>query len=862
MDTPLMKQYKEIKAKYSSEILFFRLGDFYEMFFDDAKIAAKELDLTLTARNKEKGVEIPLAGIPYHAASGYIAKLVSRGYSVAICEQVEDPRLAKGLVKREVIRTITPGTFMEMEYIDQNSNNYILTIKNIKTTLGVSYIDVTTGSYYTTEFLASETERLKSILERVMPVEIIVDEKEYKDFFEILDNFQKLNRVYIKIIEKKSYEEAFLLNYFQVYQVTSLGLEGKNAAIASASQVLDYVLEKNNFEKIPITAILYVGKEQGLELNSSAQKKLELVTPNYIGSLFWVLNKCKTAMGSRYLKSNILSPLSSIEKIHIRQKYVQYFFDNFETREEIQRELTDVLDLERLFSKVIYKTANGKDLIAIKNILMVSKTISNILGTKREFLNSFNLCEVLLTLLEISIHDVPPFSVREGGMIKTGYNSKIDEYRQLKDNAEEILESIQERERERTGIKSLKIRFNKVFGYYIEITQMHLEKVPSDYIRKQTLSNAERYITPELKEYETKILSAQEKLSELEYEKFKEVCATLLIQTKPIYQLAKEIAELDFFVTLAQVAKENGYVKPILVEDSSIELANSRHPIVEKLVGSDKFIKNDSTIDLEKRFLILTGPNMAGKSTYMKQVALCVIMAQMGSFVPADHAKIGVVDKIFTRIGASDNILLGESTFMVEMAEVSNILRHATNKSFIILDEVGRGTSTFDGISIAWAVSEYIAKNINAMTLFATHYHELTELERAFPNVKNYRFEVLEEKGKVHFLRKVVSGGADKSYGLEVAKLAGLPLEVIKRGRHLLRELESRKKLVSSQLNVCQLSLFDSDKTYENQDDTLKDFEQISQLKELESKILMLELDRLSPIEALNFLYELKNEMS
>ena len=862
MDTPLMKQYKEIKEKYASEILFFRLGDFYEMFFEDAKIAAKELDLTLTSRNKEKGMAIPLAGIPYHSASGYIAKLVSKGYSVAICEQVEDPKTAKGIVKREVIRTVTPGTFMEMEYIDQNSNNFLLTIKEHKNGVGVSYIDITTGTFCTTEFSSQESERLKSLLERVAPVEIVIEEREYKDYFDILDVYQKLHKVYIKLIEKREYSHESLLEYFKVYQVTSLGLEGKMAATLAACQILEYVQEKNHYEKLSITTIEYSGKEMGLELNSAAQKNLELITDNYVGSLFWVLNRCKTAMGARFLKSNILSPLISLESIERRQEHISYFIENMDMRMEIQAALSDVLDLERLFSKLVFKTANAKDLVAIRNILNASKEISTLLGIQTQFLKSSPLCLEYLDLLECAIMDVPPFSVREGGMIKSGYDSLIDEYRILKDGAEEILAQIELRERERTGIKNLKIRFNRVFGYYIEITQMHLEKVPSDYLRKQTLSNAERFITPELKELEGKILSAQESVVELEYTKFQEICSTLLEKSAQFYQLATEIAELDFFVALAQVAVDQEYVRPVMVEESVLELHDCRHPIVEKLVGSEKFIKNDVQLDLEKRFLILTGPNMAGKSTYMKQIALVIILAQMGSYVPASFAKIGIVDKIFTRIGASDNILLGESTFMVEMAEVSNILRHATEKSFIILDEVGRGTSTFDGVSIAWAVSEYIAKNINGKTLFATHYHELTELEKAFSSIKNYRFEVLEEKGKVHFLKKVVSGGADKSYGIEVAKLAGLPIEVIKRGNQILRELESRKKLVQRELNVCQLSLFDSntlDECIESED---VNFEELDKLKSLESKILEFQLDKTTPIEALNFLYELKKEMS
>lgn len=866
-ETPLMKQYKEIKSKYEDCILFFRLGDFYEMFFDDAIKASKELGLTLTSRNKEKGENVPLAGIPYHTANPYISKLVSKGYKVAICEQVEDPKTVKGIVKREVIKIITPGTVIDIETLDDKSNNYLAAIRIIENMIGIAYLDITTGEFKVVE-VESDKEyiNLFNELNKIEPREVLITNSFYENVKDKMEDFiQKMDGVITPIQVVRDSEEM-LLNYFNIISLESFGIKNKKAIIGAAAMALDYAISMQLDGELIIEKIEFINNKNFADINLITKKNLELLKnqreKTTYGSLLWVLDKCKSSMGTRLLKRYINNPLLDIHEIKKRQNDVEYFINNVLIREEIKEKLENVYDLERLVAKIIFGNENGKDLIALKNTVKSSIEIIYILK-ENNFFNDINL-EILLNiykLIEKSILEDAPFSVREGGIIKTGYNDELDEVHKIMNNGKDYLLEIEAREKEATGIKNMKIKYNKVFGYFIEITKSNLEMVPESYIRKQTLSNAERFITPELKKYEDTIINSKARIEEIEYYLFKEISAKIKEEKSLLIKLAEKLAYIDVIISFSTIAVENDYIKPEINENFDLGIINGRHPVVEKLIGKSDFVSNNTLITGNERFIVLTGPNMSGKSTYMKQIALISIMAQIGSYVPATQAKLPIVDKYLTRIGASDDILSGQSTFMVEMSEVSNILNNATENSLIILDEVGRGTSTFDGVSIATAISEYIHEKIKAKTIFATHYHELTDLEKKYKNVVNYRIEVNEKNGKVMFLRNIVKGGADKSYGIEVAKLAGLPKEILKQSKKILNRLEQKKELIEKTINVQQLSLFDQLLEIEDEDTEIVDETNDEIVKEIIYELENKDVNNMTPMDAMKFIFELKNKL-
>lgn len=860
-ETPLMIQYKEIKGENRDSILFFRLGDFYEMFFEDAVIASKELGITLTSRNKEKDQEVPLAGIPYHSAASYISKLVKKGYKVAICEQVEDPKTAKGIVKREVVRVITPGTVIDLDYIDSKSNNYVLAFVINKVALAISYIDITTGEFKTTEFIKeSGINTLLNEINKVGATELITDEESYEFCKKELDLYLKQSGVPLTTIKKVKKPQEFLREYFEVVSLESYGLLGKDYSVEVSAMVLSYVLELQKYSQIPVNSINYINKEMFVELNLATQKNLELIEnpreKGAHGTLLWVLDQCKTSMGSRLLKEFIKNPLINKNEILKRQKDTEFFIDEIILREEIKEILKEVYDIERLIGKIILGTENARDLISLKKSLEGALGIERLLGENIVKIQR-KLIEELKEKIEKTIVDEPPFSVREGGMIKTGISEELDELHSISTTGKDFILEIENKEKERTGIKTLKVKYNKVFGYFIEITTNNLHLVPADYIRKQTLSNAERYITEELKIYESKILNAKDKIEGLEYEIFKKLTDEIRVYEKELQKLAKTLAYLDVIMAFALVAVKNSYIKPLFNDNKVLDIKKGRHPVVEKLIGEENFVKNDMFLDEKERIIILTGPNMAGKSTYMKGIALIILMAQIGSFVPCEQCNISLVDKIFTRVGASDDLVSGQSTFMVEMSEVANIINNATESSFIILDEVGRGTSTFDGISIATSITEYIDKNIGAKTIFATHYHELTDLEDTLQYAVNYRIEVKETDREVIFLREIVRGGADKSYGIEVARLAGLPKEILRNSEKILNKLQEKEKNKERALKGLQLNLFEQMVPVEEEKNAMKEEE-----KEALETIRNLDINHLSPMEAIVLLDKLKKSVT
>ena len=868
--TPLMKQYNEIKKDYEDSILFFRLGDFYEMFFEDAVKASKELGLTLTSRNKEKDANVPLAGVPYHSASSYITKLVSKGYKVAICEQVEDPKAAKGIVKREVVKVVTPGTVVDVDSLDSKSNNYLLSIREADGKIGIAYIDITTGEFKVTEIeKEKDYSKLFNELNKIEPKEILLLDSFYEDVREQIDDYVQKNQASVSIVGKTHDGNKFLMDYFGVISLESYGIKDKKAVIGAAAMALDYAQTMQLENELTVEKIEFLNTSNYAEINSITRKNLELTKnqreKTVYGSLLWVLDRGKTSMGTRLLKRYINNPLLNVKEIEKRQKDVQYFIDNILIREDLKEKLDNVYDLERLLGKIIFGNENGKDLLALKNTLKSSIEIMNILKETNFFeeINVKKLYDVYV-LIDESIDEDAPFTVREGGMIKRGYNQELDEIHQIMNSGKDFLLKIEQREKEATGIKNMKIKYNKVFGYFIEVTKSNLDLVPETYTRKQTLANAERFITPELKKYEDTIINSKAKISDLEYYLFKEISAQVKDERNILTNLAEKLAYLDVIVSFATIAIENDYVKPEMLENSDIlEIVEGRHPVVEKLIGRSDFIANSTKLKEKERFVVLTGPNMSGKSTYMKQVALISIMAQVGSYVPAKEAKLSIVDKYLTRIGASDDILSGQSTFMVEMSEVSNILNNATEKSLIILDEVGRGTSTFDGVSIATAISIYIHNEIKAKTIFATHYHELTDLENKFDDIVNYRIEVNEKDGKVIFLRNIVKGGADKSYGIEVAKLAGLPKEILKESKKILKRLEQKKELIEKTVNVHQLSLFGENLGFDDDEDEKKKEadEKMEVMSDIIDEIEEKDINNITPMEALKFLSELKAKL-
>ena len=865
-DTPLMQQYKKIKEEYKNEILMFRLGDFYEMFFEDAKIASKELGLTLTKRNKEKGQDVPLAGVPYHSVASYIARLVEKGYSVAICDQVEDPKSATGIVKREVTRVITPGTIIDVDFLDKNNNNYIACIK-INTTeniAAIAYADITTGEFSVFEIKGKNFfEKALAEMNKIQASEILLDEKTYSEYIEIFK--EKISFSGVKFTEVSNVKKAenFITSYFNIMSIEVFSLKSKDLAISTSANLLHYIDELQKGNDLPFSKIEYKNIDNIMELNISTQNNLNLVpkrNEETRGTLLGVLDNCITSVGSRELKKIIKNPFLNIQKIKQRQFYVDYFYNDVLLRESIREYLKDIYDIERIAGKIIYGTENGKDLLSLKDSIRKSLETYRLLKEHQEIKDILDIdVKILLDIynkIELIINIEAPFSVREGGIIKDGYNSELDELRKISKLGKDFILEIEQREKERTGIKGLKIKYNKVFGYFIEVTKVNEHLVPEDYIRKQTLVNSERYIVPDLKEYEEKVITAKSKIEALEYELFKQLTSEIKEHIDSLYKLANRIANLDIVSNFAHIATKNSYVKPEMNEGEILEIKGGRHPIVETLIPSGTYVKNDIILDDKNNLIILTGPNMSGKSTYMKQVALNIIMAHIGSYVAADYAKIPIVDKIFTRVGASDDLLTGQSTFMLEMTEVASILNSATKKSFVVLDEIGRGTSTYDGISIATAITEYIHNVIGAKTIFATHYHELTELEKELERAINFRVEVKEDGKNVVFLREIVKGGADKSYGIEVARLSGVPKEVLNRSRKILKKLETRKNLIENKIKAEQMMLFGTgfEEDFEEEETEILSENEVKVLDILKN----MDLNSMSPLESLLKLNELK----
>ena len=871
----MMVHYCQTKCAYKDSILFYRLGDFYEMFFEDAKTVSRELELTLTGKDCGLSERAPMCGIPYHAAETYINRLIDKGYKVAICEQVEDPKTAKGIVKREVTRVVTPGTNLNMQELDEGKNNYLMAIVCVGDHFGVSTADITTGDCYVTEI--DEERKLWDEINKFLPAEIICNDAFLVSGVDVDD---LRNRLHISVFALESWYfgddlcKQTLLEHFKISSLEGLGLADYDSGVIAAGSLFRYLLDtqKNTMEHM--NKIIPYTTDRYMVIDSSSRRNLELVETlrekQKRGSLLWVLDKTKTAMGARMLRSFVEQPLIDADAINERLDAVTELNMQAMLREEIREYLNPVYDLERLVSRISYRSANPRDLLAFKMSLEMIPHIKNLLANFTSPLlvrinEQMDGLEDLYTLLEASITEDPPLAVKEGGIIREGYNEQVDTYRNSKTQGKSWLAQLEAEEKEKTGIRNLKIKYNKVFGYYLEVTNSFKNLVPEYYTRKQTLTNAERYITPKLKELEDMILGAEDKLFALEYDLFCQVREELAAQIPRIQETAKAIAQLDVYASLSVVAQRNNYVRPTVNTKGVIDIKNGRHPVVEKMINNDMFIANDTYLDNgSKRVSVITGPNMAGKSTYMRQTALIVLMAQIGSFVPAEKAKIGVVDRIFTRVGASDDLASGQSTFMVEMTEVANILRTATAKSLLILDEIGRGTSTFDGLSIAWAVIEHISntKLLGAKTLFATHYHELTELEGKIPGVNNYCIAVKERGDDIVFLRKIVKGGADKSYGIQVAKLAGVPDSVLDRAKELVDELvhtditstfkdlaeNSRKTKPKAvhydEVDLEQISLFD----------TVQDQDIIEELKNLD-------ITMLTPMDAMNTLYRLQNKL-
>ena len=802
--TPMMQQYMETKEQYKDCILFYRLGDFYEMFFEDALTASKELEITLTGKNCGQEEKAPMCGVPYHAVEGYLNRLVAKGYKVAICEQVGDPKTTKGIVKREVVRIVTPGTNLDTQALDETKNNYIMCIVYIADRYGVSIADVSTGDYFVTEI--PDSMKLLDEIYRFMPSEIICNESYYMSGMDLEDLKGRLG-ITIYSLDSWYFDDAIckqkLLDHFQVSSFAGLGLGDYDCGIISAGALLQYLLETQKNTLAHLTHLTPYTTGRYMMLDSSTRRNLELCETlrekQKRGSLLWVLDKTKTAMGARTLRKYIEQPLIEKQGIIERLDAIEELNKNAISREEIREYLSPIYDLERLLTKITYGSANPRDLTAFGNSLEMLPHIRYVMEEfQSDLLQSYKMkldtLEDITALIRSSIQEEPPLTMKEGGIIRDGYNEEVDTLRRAKSEGKDWLAKLEAQEREKTGIKNLKIKYNKVFGYYLEVTNSFKQLVPEYYTRKQTLANAERYIIPELKELEDLILGAEDKLYALEYELYCDIRNRIAAEVERIQGTAKAIGHLDVLASLAFVAERNQYVRPKINENGVIDIKEGRHPVVEEMIPHSMFISNDTYLDDKKhRISIITGPNMAGKSTYMRQVALIVLMAQIGSFVPAGSANIGLVDRIFTRVGASDDLASGQSTFMVEMTEVANILRNATSKSLLILDEIGRGTSTFDGLSIAWAVVEYISdtKLLGAKTLFATHYHELTQLEGQIHNVNNYCIAVKEKGDEIVFLRKIVQGGADKSYGIQVANLAGVPELVIQRAKEIAEEYKN-----------------------------------------------------------------------
>lgn len=865
--SPMMVQYFQIKAQYEDAILFFRLGDFYEMFFEDAKIASQELDLVLTGRDCGQEERAPMCGVPFHSADSYIAKLVSRGYKVAICEQMENPATVKGLVKRDVIRIITPGTVIESNMLDDGSNNYLCAVFTGDKDTGVCFADVSTGEFHITVLDGDDMEnKLVNQLSTYAPRELIVNSKTLD--FKQIERFAKKLSASVEVLDddKFDFENAtsLIIETLKKEEISSLGIGHSKSAVSALGAVIGYLRETQKKNEIETPSeIDFYDEEQYMSLDISARRNLELTKSMMTGdkkhSLLWVIDKTKTAMGKRMIKSWLERPLMSIPKIVKRQNAVGELADNPKMRDSVRECLVGINDIERLMTRIVYGTANAKELKSLQYTIEKLPLVKNALSEAssallKDIFGGIDLLEDVKSLIDKAIVDEPPFSVREGGLIKSGYNSEIDELKSIMTDGAGVIASIESEQRELTGIPKLKVGYNRVFGYYIEVSNSYKDMVPDTYVRKQTLTNCERYITQELKELEGRIIGAKDRSVALEYEVFSGVRNTVAQEVERLQQTAKKLASLDVLASLAEVAVSNNYVCPVISNDGKIEIKDGRHPVVEALLEDAPFVPNDTVLDGDdNRCAIITGPNMAGKSTYMRQIALITLLAQIGSFVPAKSAKIGIVDAIFTRVGASDDLATGQSTFMVEMNEVAAILKNATPASLIILDEIGRGTSTFDGMSIARAVLEFVCKKktLGAKTLFATHYHELTAMEGLIDGVKNYSIAVKKRGDDITFLRRIVVGGADQSFGIEVAKLAGVPDSVVKRAKVILRELEA---------NAVKIEFKADDSVIEEDENDIQYNFTANGRQEIFEILKALDVNTITPIEAMQTLYDLKKK--
>ncbi len=872
--SPMMQHYLKTKEENPGCILFYRLGDFYEMFFDDALTVTKELEITLTGKDCGLKERAPMCGVPYHAAESYINRLVAKGYKVAVCEQMEDPRTAKGMVKREVVRVVTPGTNMNTMGIEESRNNYLMSIVYMEDHFGLSIADISTGDCYVTE--VDKSRKLLDEIGKFTPSEIICNQPFFVSGVDVEDLRERL-QIVLNGLDAWYFDDALckktLLEHFQLISLEGLGLADYDSGLIAAGALFLYLKETQKSNLSNMTRISPYVTDNFMLIDSSSRRNLELVETlrekQKRGSLLWVLDKTKTAMGARMLRGYVEQPLIDAEDIEARYDAVEELNKSAMSRDEIREYLHPIYDMERLIGRISYQSANPRDLLAFRSSLEMLPHIRNVLREfsskeMKQIYEDMDALEDVCELIGSAIVDEPPLAMKEGGIIRDGYHADVDTYRHAKTEGKTWLAELEATEREKTGIKNLRVKYNKVFGYYLEVTNSFKNLVPDYYTRKQTLTNAERYITPRLKELEDTILGAEDKLYSLEYVLFAQIRDTVAAQVERIQRTAKAVARLDVYASLSLVAMHNNYVRPTLNGKGLIDIKNGRHPVVEKMIPNDMFIANDTRLDNGgNRISIITGPNMAGKSTYMRQTALIVLMAQIGSFVPAEKAKIGIVDRIFTRVGASDDLASGQSTFMVEMTEVANILRNATPKSLLILDEIGRGTSTFDGLSIAWAVIEHIANTrlLGAKTLFATHYHELTELEGKLPGVNNYCIAVKERGDNIVFLRKIVRGGADRSYGIQVAKLAGVPDSVIERAKELAEQLsdaditETVKDMAGVKKNKKKVPHYDEvDMKQMTLFDTAKDDDILQELKDID-------VGNLTPVDALNTIYRLQNKL-
>lgn len=858
--SPMIKQYLDIKSQNDDSILFFRVGDFYEMFFDDAKTASDELDLVLTGKDCGQEERAPMCGVPYHSCEAYIARLVEKGHKVAICEQVEDPATAKSLVKRDVIRVITPGTVIEDAMLEEGRNNYLAAVAVKETGIGLCFTDASTGECHVTEIPSDNIESgVCDELMRFSPKEVLVSEALKTVSLPLWDFLAKNLGATVTVRTERSfdtkYTEPIYSGNFGVSELEGLGIERGGAKASAFGAVIEYLYETGKSTDISVNKIDVYSDKQFMRLDMTAIRNLEITetmrSKSKKGSLLWVLDKTRTAMGKRLMRSWMEKPLLNITQINLRQNAVEELCGDTVLRGELSEGLSGVRDVERIITKTVYGTASPKDLLAISATAHRFPIIKGLLANSKckllkEIYNDIDTLEDISALIDSAISENAPLTVRDGNIIKDGYNEEVDRLRNDMKHGTGFIDEIEARERERTGIKNLRVRYNKVFGYYIEVTNSFLDKVPEDYIRKQTLTNCERFITEELKGIEKRVLTAKDRIVQIEYELFDGVRKKAAAELKRFQQTASAIAKIDVLRSLAEVSVNNRYVRPLVNDTGTVRIIAGRHPVVEQVI-STPFVANDTLLDMQSdRCAVITGPNMAGKSTYMRQVAIIVLMAQTGCFVPAQSAEIGIVDAIFTRVGASDDLAAGKSTFMVEMSEVADILKNATRKSLLILDEIGRGTSTFDGMSIARAVLEYVndKKKLGAKALFATHYHELTEMENELSGIKNYNIAVKKRGDDITFLRKIVRGGADDSYGIEVAKLSGIPNEVIQRAKQILKKTESEGIVTYKTAAPAEMQLPI----------------EMQQAEEIMDELKTLDVNTLTPIEAMQILFDFANK--